>query len=132
MEINECKTCSRNCLRCSEESNKCIECDSGFKKTKDGICISKNCQSGEFYKKNSSNSQTGECLPCYSTCAECWGSNIDQCLKCKPNYLQDPKNTCKPNFKKFKAENTLDPALTLAPHVSDLIYINVVKKICII
>jgi len=85
IKINEskniCKKCNPECSVCSEFQDNCLSCEqSYFYLAKNKKCL-KDCPQG-FYK----NFISLECMPCDSSCLECKGKLVNDCIKCNENF----------------------------------------------
>jgi hypothetical protein len=73
-----CTACIDNCMECTNTSNSCTRCDSSTL-LMNGICQA-GCGSTNFYQLN------GQCYPCNTSCATCYGPGAGNCYECSGNF----------------------------------------------
>ncbi|XP_029372303.1 proprotein convertase subtilisin/kexin type 5 [Echeneis naucrates] len=92
-DVNMCKKCSENCLRCSSYSI-CTECKP--ETSLQGNRCQRSCAAGFFSDK-----QEGTCKPCHKACATCAGAGVEACNHCAEGYLMEEwkcVSSCSPGF----------------------------------
>ncbi|KAL0965792.1 hypothetical protein UPYG_G00285770 [Umbra pygmaea] len=80
-DVNMCRKCSENCLRCTSASI-CTECQAGTSLL--GNYCQKTCAPGSYH-----NEQGSTCEPCHEACATCAGAGIEACNQCADGYLME-------------------------------------------
>lgn len=80
-----CKACGNNCLNCLN-ANSCSLCAADSSMTNSGDCYF-DCPPGTYYEQTVDGTF---CYNCHSSCEQCSGPEIDDCLSCKKDSLFSP------------------------------------------
>ena len=82
-----CSRCHENCATCSTSGNSssCLTCNTGFKLTADGHCVT-NCIEG-YYTDLTELKGNILCRKCVVGCLECNNNHDSSCTKCVPGYF---------------------------------------------